>query len=242
MTALGPGPRPGTRSGPGTPAFNAVVLAGGRSSRLGGTPKSLLRSAGKTLLATTLEAVSGATRTAVAGPPDLAGIVAGFGPRCVLVREDPPFTGPAAAVAAGLAALDAPDAPDPGAGGGRTLPGWTLVLACDMPRVGGAVQALLAEAAAAADRGDQAVSLLAVDDGGRAQPLAGLYLSADLAAAVTTFDRPGGLENLSMKRLLARVQWRAVAVPADSTADVDTWEDAARWCAATGPGDAATPN
>ena len=48
------------------------------------------------------------------------------------VREDPPFTGPVAAIVAALAAM--PGAPDPA---------WTLVLACDLPRVGAAVRQLV---------------------------------------------------------------------------------------------------
>ena len=200
------------------PAFDAVVLAGGRSSRLGGVPKAGLLFDGQTLLARTLDAVRSAGRVAVAGPAELANSLPPAPPRSFLVREDPPFSGPAAAVGAALNALH--DAAET-AGSGQAPP-WTLVLACDMPAVAGAVQTLLAEAA----RGP-GESIMAQDSSGALQPLAALYRTGDLLRAVK--ERPDGLENLSMFRLLARVQWREVAVPEGSTADVDTWADAGEW-------------
>lgn len=204
--------------------FNAIILAGGRSSRLNGTPKALLQFEGSTLLSAALDAAAGASACAVAGPPGLAAAVGNTGPAVLLVREDPPFSGPAAAVEAAWTALAERDRK-----AGGTPPDWTLVLACDMPFIAGAVDALLAAA-----RADPPDSLLAVDESGRMQPLAALYRTAPLGAALHQPDRPGGLENLSMKRLLARVQWRDVAVPAHSTADIDTWEDARRWSVNTG--------
>uniref|UniRef100_UPI0039EF6021 molybdenum cofactor guanylyltransferase n=1 Tax=Sinomonas sp. G460-2 TaxID=3393464 RepID=UPI0039EF6021 len=52
-------------------AFDAIVLAGGRSSRLGGYPKPRLVYEGVTLLDRALGAVSAARRVAVVGPePD----------------------------------------------------------------------------------------------------------------------------------------------------------------------------
>ncbi|WP_237687461.1 molybdenum cofactor guanylyltransferase [Arthrobacter jiangjiafuii] len=210
------------------PSFNAVILAGGRSSRLGGRPKALLQASGRTLLAGTLAAASGAAACAVAGPPGLAGLTAAAEAsrsRILLVREDPPFAGPAAGVAAGLAALSRLDTAE-----GRISPDWTLVLACDMPFIAGAVERLLA--AARADEDAAPHSLLAVDGTGQAQPLAGLYRTGALTEAIAAADGTGGLRNLAMRRLLARVQWKDVAVPAHSTADIDTWEDASRWSVA----------
>lgn len=218
------------------PSFNAIVLAGGRSSRLGGTPKALLQSSGRTLLAVALEAASGAAERAVAGPPQLQEALEAGGIPALLIREDPPFSGPAAAVAAAWTALAAQDEQ-----AGRRPPEWTLVLACDMPFISRAVNALLSEASDGT-RGPVPLSLLAVDESGREQPLAGLYRTAHLGAAIGFFDRPAGLENLSMKRLLARVQYRSVAVPPHSTTDIDTWEDARRWSVDTGgAGDAEHP-
>lgn len=179
-------------------AFDAVILTGGRSSRLGGVAKSGLTFAGRTLLAHTCEAAREARRLVVVGANELE-----LPARAELVREEPAFGGPAAAVAAAVARL-------------RDHPAcWTLVLACDMPFVADALPVLFAEALRTE------TSVLA-NDGGREQPLAALYRWDDLAAAV------GGEEvrNLSMRALLARVQWTAVDVPAGSTHDVDTWADA----------------
>lgn len=207
------------------PAFNAVILAGGRSSRLGGVPKAELRIDGQTLLERTLGTVRQARSVVIAGPAELEAALPPGPPHCFFVREEPAFAGPAAAVGAAVTALYGSDSAGsaervPGAGGPAQP--WTLVLACDMPDVGGAVQALLAEVAR-----DPTQSVMAKDGSGSLQPLAALYRTGDLRTAVG--GQPGSLENLSMFRLLARVQWREVAVPEGSTADVDTWADAGKW-------------
>ncbi|MCC3270704.1 NTP transferase domain-containing protein [Arthrobacter gengyunqii] len=226
--------RSGTGPAAGDTAYQAIILAGGRSSRLGGTPKALLESSGRTLLAVALEAASGARACAVAGPPELSAAVEAAGVPTLLVREEPPFSGPAAAVAAAWSALVLKDKE-----AGRPQPEWTLVLACDMPFIAQAVAALLAEARSVQIH-PLPPSLLSLDETGREQPLAALYRTEALASAVGSIDRPDGLENLSMKRLLARVQWRNVAVPPNSTADIDTWEDAGRW--SVKPGIAGIPD
>lgn len=204
------------------PAFNAVVLAGGRSSRLGGVPKAGLLFDGQTLLDRTLGAVRQAVSVAIAGPAELEDFLPAVPPHCFFVREEPAFSGPAAAVGAAVHALHSTDAAKDSA------PQWTLVLACDMPGAAGAVQTLLAEASR-----EPGQSVMARDSSGAQQPLAALYRTDELRGAVewrsALNEWPGGLENLSMFRLLARVQWREVAVPEGSTADVDTWADAAKW-------------
>lgn len=205
--------------------FDAIILAGGRSSRLGGVPKSGLIYDGATLLERSLRAAGAARRTVVVGPdpgdlPD--GVMA--------CREDPPFAGPAAAIAAGLAALATdtvgrhePAAPAP----------FTLILACDMPRSAEAVRALAQSLAAAVAVGpDRAPEreggdgVMAVSADGRKQPLAGLYGTAALQRCVAGAAGRGGLENASVFALLARLDVREVRVPPGSTDDVDTWEDA----------------
>lgn len=192
---------------PDVPAFDAVVLAGGRSSRLGGVPKAGLVLEGQTLLQRTCAALGLAGQLTVVGPqPDAGQSSAPEG--ALFVREEPAFAGPAAAVVAGFTAQP-----------GRRAP-WCAVLACDMPRVDELVKVLLAEAA----RGGQ-VSLVAVD-GGRDQPLAALYRSADLAAAIDAVLALGPADNLSMRSLLATVKTRPVPVPPGTTHDVDTWDDA----------------
>ena len=75
--------------------FDALILAGGRSSRLGGVPKSQLLYDGATLLALSLSASAGAGATVVVGP-DPGTLPAGV----LSCREEPAFAGPAAAIAA----------------------------------------------------------------------------------------------------------------------------------------------
>ncbi len=188
--------------------FNALILAGGRSSRLGGVPKQGLVFHGDTLLQRTLAAASGAIRTVVVGP-DPGALPAGV----LSCREQPEFAGPAAAVAAGLEALAQ-------AGSERT---YTLVLACDMPKVSAAVEALTAALA-----GDpRADAIIACAEDGRAQQLAGFYRAAVLKKAARELASRGALNNGSMRALLASLDVQLVTVPAGSTADVDTWDDAA---------------
>ncbi len=209
--------------------FDAIILAGGRSSRLGGVPKSGLIYDGATLLERSLRAAGAAGRIVVVGPDP------GNLPQGVLTcREDPPFAGPAAAIAAGLAALAAGQ--DGGDQAAAPAP-FTLVLACDMPRSAEAVRALgaaLGESLAASvavapgrapERGG-GDGVMAVSADGRKQPLAGFYSTAVLQRFVADAAGRGGLENASVFALLARLDVREVRVPPGSTDDVDTWDDA----------------
>lgn len=100
--------------------WDAIVLAGGRATRLGGVAKADLVVDGRTLLDRTLDAVSGAATIVVVGDVDAPG--------AVVVQEEPRFAGPAAAIGAGLAEVTSP---------------WVLIAACDHPYVAGAVAPLL---------------------------------------------------------------------------------------------------
>lgn len=94
--------------------WNAIVLAGGRASRLGGIDKTALVFHGRTLLERSISAVTGATSSAV------------------VVDESPRFGGPAAATIAGLDSLSRPRAR------------WTAVIAADLPHIEKALPMLLA--------------------------------------------------------------------------------------------------
>lgn len=199
--------------------FDAVVLSGGRASRLGGTTKATLLARGMPLLLGTVAATTGARRTVVVGDgaPGLPADV-------LLARETPAFAGPAAGIGAGLDALRRRG----------PLAELLLVLACDMPGIATAVGVLLA-AAAAAPASD---GILAIDEGGRRQYLAGVYRSGALSAAVSAaLLRHGSLEGLSMRALLDSLRLDGVEVPPGATSDVDTWADAARH-GVTDPADA----
>ena len=95
--------------------YAAIVLTGGRSSRLGGTPKATLSSDGQPLVEVVLDAVRDARMRVVVGEgPVPAGVL--------VTQEEPRYAGPAAAVAAGLRALRAAEVTSP----------WTVVLALSL--------------------------------------------------------------------------------------------------------------
>ncbi|MFF1830169.1 NTP transferase domain-containing protein [Paenarthrobacter sp. NPDC058040] len=187
--------------------FNAVILAGGRATRLGGVPKPALRYDGASLLSHALDAARGASEIVVVGPGQ-----EGLPDGVLSAREEPAYAGPAAAIAAGLAVL---------AGAGPAP--WTLVVACDMPHASAGVETLQRELA-----GHQGTEgAMAVSSDGRQQPLLGIYSTSALEREVALAKEGSGLTNASVFRLLARLNVLAVAVPEGSTDDVDTWEDAA---------------
>ncbi|MGO4590978.1 NTP transferase domain-containing protein [Paenarthrobacter sp. 2TAF44] len=189
--------------------FNAVILAGGRATRLGGVPKPGLMFDGASLLSHALQAARGASAVVVVGPDTSR--IGGVLPDGVLsAREEPAFAGPAAAIAAGLAAFHHNGEPAP----------WTLVLACDMPHAARGIEPLWEGLRAH----PEVEGAMAVSADGRQQPLLGIYSTRALEREVAAAS---GLTNSSVFRLLARLNLLAVTVPDGSTDDVDTWEDAA---------------
>ncbi|MEV0949740.1 NTP transferase domain-containing protein [Promicromonospora sp. NPDC050249] len=203
-----------------TPAgitYDAVVLAGGRATRLGGTArlgdtaKAGLVVEGERLLDRALTASSRARAAVVVGPPELAGVLTGVRPRPTLTQEDPPFGGPVAGLAAGLRALPTAGAP------------WVLVLAVDVPHAAGAIALL-----------EQAVSREPMDGAylvreGRAQWLVGIYRRASLVSALAGIEPAGA----SMKRLVGELRCAEVPDRAGWSDDIDTPADAERLGAAT---------
>ena len=187
--------------------WDAVVVAGGRGTRLGGASKPDLSVGGVPLLDRALDAVTAARETVVVGGPTREGV------RWTV--EDPPGSGPAKALAAGLAALSAP-AP------------WTVVLAVDTPRSADAVPRLVA---AIADAGAEEVAqgggidgAWIVDGEGEAQPLLAIYRSAALVEQSRDLE-----EGTSMRRLVAGLTMVAVPDLDGVARDLDTWADAEFW-------------
>ncbi|WP_333620102.1 NTP transferase domain-containing protein [Dietzia sp.] len=243
----------------------AIVLAGGRSTRLRESApgdeiaKTLLRDGTGTRLvdaAIAAAAGTGARRIAVVGPrPDEAFAAALDGADAevdiLYAREDPPFAGPAAAIAAGLEALwpgagrndDQNVAPVGGASTSPSDEALVLVVGGDMPAAGPGLAALVeafsdapgpAGAETRADSpgpdgsaGVAATAHICLGDGaiaiadGRRQPL----LSALRASsALRAFS--GECSGASVHRLLTALDLVEVDVPAGAAADVDTWSDA----------------
>lgn len=196
----------------------AVIVAGGRGSRLGGLDKPGLRLGDRTLLEIAMSAV-GDCPIVVVGPD--RGLPTGV----IGTVEDPPGGGPAAAVAAGIAAM--PPLPDNA---------MVALLAADLPgmtagTVTGLCAALTAATldAAAEPAGQQQKSpdgAVLVDAAGRRQYLAGVWRFAALAAAAG--NRPSW-HGVALRELLAPIRTIDVAGSESETADVDTPADWRRW-------------
>ena len=190
------------------PAFDAVVLAGGRARRLGGASKPDVEVGGVALLDHALAAVAGAAHVVVVGPPQVAR------PGVATVLEDPPDGGPVAGLAAGLDALPA-DGPD-----------LVVVLACDVPGAGRVLPALLAPRRR--PRADRRVvdGARMVGADGRPQHLVAVYRRAALRAALDAARRPCTARDAPARRGPAR--WWTSPTTTDATADADTWADVER--------------
>jgi molybdopterin-guanine dinucleotide biosynthesis protein A len=181
--------------------FDAIVLAGGRGSRLGAPSKPEYVLGGRRLVDVALSAVGSARRVVLVGPgPAPQGML--------LTQEDPPFGGPVEAVAAGFAAL-----PDHAA--------WTVLLACDLPGAEAGVARLLSVDPAPADDG-----VCLVDGDGRLQWLLGCYRTVSLAQRLANRGDP---PLTAMYRLLEPLRLLGLQTDRAITDDVDTPEDAARW-------------
>ncbi|RJN31645.1 molybdenum cofactor guanylyltransferase [Nesterenkonia natronophila] len=194
---------------------HAVLLAGGAGRRLGGTDKALLDRAGRTLLdhwATALaeRGVSGV----VVGPQHLSRHLT---PHLRLTREDPPLSGPAAAVCAGVRALPPANSEDASEA--------VLLFAVDMVNPGPLLDWLVEWLPVLQGTGEQAV--VPRDAEGRFQMLSSAVGRAWLQQRV---DRllPGEEVGQSLRWLLDGAQTAHPVLPYDLSGDVDTPEDARR--------------
>lgn len=201
-------------------ATGAILLAGGRASRLGGLDKPLLQRAGRSLLQRAVDAVAGSAPLTIAGP-ERPGIVRASGESAVKwVREEPPFSGPAAALVAVLDSWRSSDRPS-------ADPSWAFVLATDLADPRAAVDALR-DARNALAPGERArrCGLCLADHDGHPQWLAGLYRTTALCRAAKA--APDAAAGLSMRALLAPLDPLVLVASERATADVDTWDDLAR--------------
>ncbi|MCF8571762.1 NTP transferase domain-containing protein [Gordonia sp. HY002] len=174
----------------------AIVLAGGRGSRLGGVDKAAVNVGGRPLVDHVYAALDGCAPIIAVGPASIQR------PGVHVVREDPPFGGPVAAIAAALDAL------------GDVNETW--LLACDLPRAERIVARLTAEEIGPDD------GVVLVDRSGHVQWLAGRYRTSALRRAVAALPAPAGA---SMRRLLDELRLRTVDDPDDAGIDIDTPED-----------------
>jgi molybdopterin-guanine dinucleotide biosynthesis protein A len=144
--------------------YDAILLAGGRASRLGGVDKPQLTIGSRTLLDRVIDAVSDARQVVVAGPRQAVGR------DVVFCREAPPGGGPVAAVAAALPHISAD---------------VVVILAADLPAIAPAVPALLAAL-------PESGTALLVDETGRPNYLASAWRRADLLRAMQSLGDPAG--------------------------------------------------
>ena len=196
---------------PPVPAVAGLLLTGGASTRMG-TDKALVEIGGRRLVDRAAAALAQVADPVLEVGPGWSAFPA--------VREDPPGTGPLAAVAAGVAALRA---------GGHDGP--VIVLAVDMPFVTADLLRLLATRPGPETAVPRA--------GGHPQVLCARYGPEVLAAA----DRLLAAGGVSLRRLLEEraaapggdgvvgwiepEEWAGVAEPG-ALADVDTPEDLRR--------------
>ncbi len=143
-------------SGRPVTSYDAVVLAGGASRRMGGGDKTALSLGGHSLLDRVLNAVADAGRTIVVGEPRRTG------GEVLWIREEPAGGGPAAAVACGLGVVTAP---------------FVMVLAGDLPFVTSETVHRVMSAASP-------TGAVMVDAGGRLQWLLSCWPSQLLRAAL----------------------------------------------------------
>jgi molybdenum cofactor guanylyltransferase len=182
-----------------------LLLTGGASRRLG-QDKATLEFRGERLVDRAARLLEAATSPAIEVGPGWSGLP--------WTREDPPGTGPLAAMAAGALLLRR--------GGHR---GPALVLAVDMPLVSGSLLALLA-------RHPSSGCVVPVDGAGFPQPLCARYSPAALAAApglsAAGCSSPMALLEHTDVTWLAPAAWEAEAGSPSAFADIDTDEDLAR--------------
>lgn len=190
-----------------------VVLAGGTSRRFG-SDKLETQLDGRPLLDAALAALPEDAEVLVVGPPRATTRPVRF------VREDPPGSGPAAALVAGLRQALA---------GPATL---LAVLPADAPAGGEAALVLLGRLAA----DPTARALVAVDDEGRDQPLQlALRRSAAQQLVAAAVD---GAAGASARRLLLAALGAGlvrVRLPPRSLFDIDTPAQLAAWTAQDAP-------
>lgn len=185
----------------GEPTLAAIVLAGGAARRMAGTDKLLAELADQTVLDRTLAAVA-ELPTVVVGPerPTARAVT--------WAREDPPGTGPVAAIAAGLAALADPVHA-------------VVVLAADQPGVTPSTITRLRAAFGAESAPD---GVVLADPDGRTQWLTGIWRRSALVAAMPA--DPGGA---AVRAVLGGLDVRRIRAVADEAHDVDTPDDLAWW-------------
>jgi molybdopterin-guanine dinucleotide biosynthesis protein A len=173
--------------------FDAIILAGGSSQRLDGADKPGVDLNGSTLLDRAVVAAKGAARVIVVGPRRDVGHDVEW------AQEDPPGSGPVAAIAAALPLV---------------REDFALVLAADLPWVGAAVPLLLTAAS------NTEVAVLAAQ--GRRHYLAAVWSTDALRDAVASLPT---VRDAAARELYEGRRIMDVPDQDNWSADCDTWDD-----------------
>ena len=189
-----------------------VILAGGRGERMGGARKSDILVGGRRSLEWQLALIPEGIPVVVVAPdevvlPSDASLQRGH--EACAVMEDPPRSGPAAGVRAGV------EAPRERR---RGRSGWVGLVPVDAPCAPLWVP-LLVEAS---ERSADADAVIAVAEGER-QNVVGVF-DCEKVLAIPAED----LVNTSMKRLLKRMRMMECEVPVRWVRDIDTHADLER--------------
>ncbi|WP_327253898.1 NTP transferase domain-containing protein [Streptomyces sp. NBC_01244] len=187
--------------------YDAIVLAGGAASRLGGADKPGLLVGGRPLLDRVLDACADARTTVVVADRRQTSRPVHW------AREDPPGGGPLAALDAGLRHTTAP---------------LVLVLSADLPFLDrDTVHSLLGALDAPEQRARDGALLR--DPGGRDQPLVAAYRAEPLRREIALLaTEHGSVNGLPLRALTAELDLAPVTATAPlASFDCDTWDDLA---------------
>lgn len=194
--------------------LRTLILTGGRSTRYGGKHKPAVRVEGISVLERIIRAVTETGDVFGVSPEILiAGSDEGLATRAradiVVVREDPPFTGPLAGIAAGIGTMQA------------DVDSIVLVLAGDLPFVTKDALRRLIEAGIAND-----TVASPIDDAGYPQYLFAAWPEPLLRERLSALE---SVDNQPVRRLYAGVALAEVQLDAKVIADIDSPEDLERW-------------
>lgn len=187
---------------------HGVILTGGRSSRMGGRHKPGIEVGGSTVIDRTLTALWDAAPEAsvvIAGTDE--GISPDFRAEATVVREDPPFSGPLAGVAAALDVIPASD-------------GAVLLLGGDLPFLSSTTMSRLIASVA-----DGADLVSCRDETGHLQFLCSGWRAELMRDQLAAIADPA---NVPLKALFAGLEPALIECDPDELRDVDTPEDLAR--------------
>lgn len=174
--------------------LGAIVLAGGNARRLGGFSKGDVTIGGETMLR---RVTDGCQQAGV--PADNIVVVGHAETELKRTVEDPPRSGPAAGIGAGLDHVD----------GDRLF-----ILSCDIPFIASGLPELI-----------ESYTGEGVCFGGeRTQYLAGLYSAEAVRRRVAELNSEGGLVGLPVRAIMKALDVTVLG-PNRAARDLDTWEE-----------------